>query len=177
MILNYLYNLILKLSIALLLMVQPGAIFSQQENSTSKHFLSMQLARGKTGYFHNISYHTTLFSSIHIESSLGVNIQKMYAQNRWAPQVDLGVGYDVLSQKPNIKLIPKFKTRYAHVRLFSDLRFHFTEYLLGYTLLYGEQFFIGQGASFGRGREFAIDFKTTTPYWTYNIFISAGYRF
>lgn len=139
---------------------------------------SMTFERGKLGFFHNIQLNTELFDLIQIESSVGLNVNKNYLQGTLAPQFSIGFGYDIFKNFKNFKLNPGLKGRATTFNMTENIRFNYLEGLIGYSLIWGDKWYIVQGSYFGRGREYINDdINTHVKYWSYAIHLGVGYNF
>ncbi|MEX1191650.1 MAG: hypothetical protein WEA99_06715 [Brumimicrobium sp.] len=128
---------------------------SQSDSVESKNiYLSMTFEGGKLDYFHNIQMNTKLFNMLQVESAIGLNITKTYFQSTFSPQLNLGIGYDLLQKHENFMLAPSIKGRTTRYKLNEDVRINYLESLIGYSLLWGDQWFVVHGAYFGRGTEY-----------------------
>lgn len=165
----------------LLLLLTIGGINAQSIDSINQKKnikLSMTIERGKIDFFHNIQLNTELFECIQMEANLGFNVNKTYFQATIAPQFSLGFGYDLFKKKKNFSLMPGMKGRLTTFNMTEDVRFNYLEGLLGYSLVWGDKWYIVHGSYFGRGREFVNDdINNHVKYWTYAIHLGVGYNF
>jgi hypothetical protein len=130
----------------------------------------------KLNYFHNIQVNTEMFKLLSVESSIGVNVNKTYFQRSFAPQFSLGVGYNLLRNTKKWKLIPMIKSRTTMIDLSENSRLSYLEGYMGYTLLFGGDWYITQGAFLGRGKEWYNSISSQEDYWAYSVYIGFGYE-
>lgn len=131
----------------------------------------------KLNFFHNIQVNTELFKFLSAEASIGVNVNKTYLQRSFAPQFSLGFGYDLLGNNKKWKLIPTIKSRTTMIDLSENSRLSYLEGYVGYSLIYGKDWYFIQGAFLGRGVEFYNDVESRVGYWSYSVNIGFGYAF
>jgi hypothetical protein len=131
----------------------------------------------KLDFFHNIQLNADLFDFLSIEASIGVNANKTYFQRSFSPQFSIGIGYDLLRKSEKWKLIPMIKSRTTMIDLSENTRLNYLEGSLGYSLIFGNDWYVLQGAFFGRGIEFYNTIDSQVKYWSYSIYLGFGYEF
>lgn len=162
----------------LLVALVPNFLLSQDMIPSRKSVvLSTNVEMSKLYFFHNIQINTELFNVLSIESSVGVNTNKTYLQQSFAPQFSLSIGYNVLRNSKSWKLIPMVKSRTTMIDLSENSRLGYLEAYVGYSLFYGKKWFVTQGAFLGRGKEFYNTFDSQVNYWAYSIYLGIGYEF
>jgi hypothetical protein len=153
-------------------------VSSQDTLQTRKTTIfSTHLETSKLDFFHNIQLNTQLYNFLSVESSIGVSISKTYFQQSFSPQFSLGLGYDVLRRSNKWTLIPMIKARTTMIDLSENARLSYLEGYLGYSLIYGEKWYVTHGGFLGRGVEFYNTFNSQAFYWSYIISLGIGYEF
>lgn len=137
----------------------------------------MNAEMSKLDFFHNLQVNTELYSFLSLEASVGVNVNKTYFQRSFAPQFSLGIGYDLLKSKNRWKLIPMIKSRTTMIDLSESSRLKYLEGYFGYSLAFGEKWYVTQGAFFGRGKEWYNTIDSQVNYWAYSFYLGFGYEF
>jgi hypothetical protein len=162
----------------LLVILVSNSLFSQDSSSSKKGvLLSTNAEMSKLNFFHNIQINTELYDVLSIESSVGVNANKTYFQQSFAPQFSLGMGYDLLKNTKRWKLIPMIKSRTTMIDLSQNTRLNYLEGYLGYSLIYGGKWYFTHGAFFGRGVEFFKSIDSQVHFWSYSVNLGLGYEF
>ncbi|PHR47712.1 MAG: hypothetical protein COA32_07085 [Fluviicola sp.] len=152
--------------------------FSQDTiQSKNSIVLSMNAEMSKLDFFHNIQVNTELYNLLSLEASVGVNVNKTYFQRSFAPQFSIGIGYDLLKSKNRWKLIPMIKSRTTMIDLSESSRLRYLEGSVGYSLAYGEKWYVTQGAFIGRGKEWYNTIDSQVNYWAYSFYFGFGYEF
>lgn len=168
------------LSISVVLLFASSSLAQPKDSLNRENDIrfSMNIERGKLDFFHNIQINTKVFDILQIESSIGLNITKTYFQNTFAPQFSLGFGYDLFTKRKKFKLMPSIKTRATTFNLTENIQVNYLEGLIGYSLVWGDQWFLVQGTYFGRGIENISKSKNiNTNYWSYAVHFGVGYNF
>lgn len=151
---------------------------SQDDVKLNKTVLiSMNAEYSKLDYFHNIQINTEIFDFLSVESSIGVNANKAYFLSSFAPQFSLGFGYDLLRDSKKWKVIPMIKSRTTMIDLSANTRLNYLEGYIGYSLIYGNQWYVTQASFFGRGVEYYKSIKSKVGFWSYSFNLGVGYAF
>lgn len=159
-------------------MLVSNSLFSQDSIPSKKSvILSMNAELSKLNYFHNIQINTELYDIFSLEVSTGVNANKTYFQQSFAPQFSLGIGFDLFRNTNKWKLIPMIKSRTTMIDLTESSRLSYLEGFIGYSLIYGKKWYGIHGAFAGRGVEFYNSVDSQVQFWSYSIYLGFGYEF
>lgn len=165
------------LFVTLVVLISNNALTQDDIKSDNEVIFSMNADYSKLDYFHNIQLNTELFEFLAIESSIGVNANKTYYLNSFAPQFSLGMGYDLTRKAEKWKVIPMIKSRTTMIDLSQSTRLSYLEGYVGYSIIYGSKWYITHSSFFGRGIEFYKSMNSQVHFWSYSFNLGFGYGF